>query len=190
MKRRIVFGIILLIVFLIIKPGNLKTTQEANIRTEPNIEAEVKCVVSSKTILQAEEINSNNEWLKISKINSEKTDNAYIHKSVVEKRTNWKKVFFILFILYVVVSFFKTCQETKCPKCKKPFAKKRISRQYIGNEDGYETVTRTDVNKNRNGVTIGTTERQEQVHVIYKKYRNIYKCKKCGYEWAIITQER
>jgi len=49
--------------------------------------------------------------------------------------------------------------------------------------DGYyKTVTRTDTHRNSRGEVIGTSDRDEQVHVTRVAYREFYKCKFCNLE--------
>ena len=77
----------------------------------------------------------------------------------------------------------------KCPSCKKKFAMKGVGKELIDVDEGYETVTRTDTIRDSRGDTIGTVDRDEQVHMIYETYKVYYKCIFCGFQWSEIKKE-
>jgi len=77
----------------------------------------------------------------------------------------------------------------KCPSCKKKFARETVGKELIDVDEGYETVTRTDTIRDSSGDTIGTVDRDEQVHMIYETYKIYYKCIFCGFQWSEIKKE-
>ena len=70
-----------------------------------------------------------------------------------------------------------------CENCGARFSREVISQELLGTDEGYETITRHDVTRNKKGELLYTTARKEQVHVTKNYYRNYCRCKKCGYEW-------
>jgi hypothetical protein len=66
---------------------------------------------------------------------------------------------------------------------------KGVGKELIDVDEGYETVTRTDTIRDSRGDTIGTVDRDEQVHMIYETYKVYYKCIFCGFQWSEIKKE-
>lgn len=181
------------------KGTNYRLTQDANIRKEPSKDSAISCTVTSGSTFLGEE--ENEDWIKIKEfetgtknadgtISSLNLQDCYIHSSVVEKKFNWTKLIKNLFWVFVISTFILAGVDSRCPSCKKLFARKRINKTFVDSAEGYDTVTRVDTIKNRRGETIATKERKEQVHMTTNYYRIDCKCKKCGHEWHYITSHR
>lgn len=99
---------------------------------------------------------------------------------------------FVIIIPYIstILKFILTLPlrlfSKPCEKCGALFSREVIGQELLGNKEGYETVTRHDVTRNKEGEHLYTTARKEQVHVTKTYYRNYCRCKKCGYEWTKI----
>ncbi len=104
-----------------------------------------------------------------------------------------KDYFFSFVFLMAIVGFVALMMfiaSKRCTKCGKLFSTQYIGRNLLEHWGGYETVTRHDITRDRRGNEISRTERKEQVHMIYKKYKNNNKCSSCGYKWDYITTEK
>jgi hypothetical protein len=97
-------------------------------------------------------------------------------------------VFFIAIISFVATMMF--IESRRCTKCGKLFSIQHTGRHLLEQWGGYETVTRYDITRDRRGNEISRTERKEQVHMLYYKYKNNCKCSACGYKWNYITTEK
>ena len=189
--KLIVFYVTLTYVLIAGKGTNYRIIEQSNVRFQPTSESNIVRVVGPQEFLGKKE---NDDWIKIKAItfNVEKSDNTitektetdigYIHKSLVKKKFNWTKFIKFLFWGYVIFSIFMAGKKRQCPHCKKFFALKKIGKEYVDSDGGFETVTRTDTRYNNRGDAIGTTERKEQIHVTTDYYRILYRCKKCGKE--------
>ena len=60
----------------------------------------------------------------------------------------------------------------------------------MNSSTGYETVTRYDITRDKEGKEISRTQRQEQVRMVYKKYENDCECRACGNKWSDISNVR
>lgn len=76
---------------------------------------------------------------------------------------------------------------TRCPSCKKWWARDLTDKEEVGRTNGYKTVIRHDINRDADGREIGRTERQEQVHVTRIEYRNHYRCGFCRHMWITFS---
>ena len=85
----------------------------------------------------------------------------------MDSLTSYLIVFGVGVVLISISGF-----DTRCPKCKKWWAKKSEGSKEIDRKGGYKTVTRTDIIQGREGENIGSIERQEQVHVTRVTYQN------------------
>lgn len=95
-------------------------------------------------------------------------------------------------IVAVIVLFKLVGKEAGCPKCGKPWARIRQSRELLDNEGFLKTVTRKDriyraSAKNSDDELI--VERKEQVHFIREWYLNKYCCKFCNATWTVKSCE-
>ena len=95
--------------------------------------------------------------------------------------------FFALIVIFIAVIILATGLSRRCPSCHKWWSRKLMRTEEIGREGGYKTVTRYDIQRDKDGNEIGRTERKEQVHVTKITYKNYYKCNKCGYAWSSIS---
>lgn len=75
----------------------------------------------------------------------------------------------------------------QCPKCNKWWARESKGSDLLKSEGYYKTITREDIQRNSKGEEIGRTQRQEQVHMVCKTYRNYYQCKHCQHSWSTIS---
>ncbi len=73
---------------------------------------------------------------------------------------------------------------SQCPSCQQYWADETMGTRELGRTGGYQTITRQDVIKDSKGNEIGTTNRQEQVHVVRVLRESYHRCKFCGYGWA------
>lgn len=83
------------------------------------------------------------------------------------------------FVVYLIAG-----ASSACPKCRKWFSAQTLATYELGRRGAYETITRQDQHKNAKGEVIGTTSRQEQVHVTYINYRAHKQCSKCAHQWV------
>src|SRR3954466_7090710 len=77
---------------------------------------------------------------------------------------------------------------SSCPECHTWFERELINSVLLDKRRSFETVTRYDIHRDRNGNETGRTERQEQIVVIRSKHRDDYTCKMCCHEWSEIRQ--
>lgn len=211
MKKKYLIGLISIVLAFNLFAEQLKVTEDANLRELPNKDSNVITVLKAGTIGVGELSNENENWYKI------KVDNTtgFIHKSLVivssdsddsessnkPRNTNVKteKGFFgfikkhpylililLAFIIYVIIS---RGINTRCSQCKKWFAIIPLNEEYLDSDGHYETVTRTDIRKNKKGEQIGTVERKEQIHMTTDHYLQHCKCKYCGYEYSYETSK-
>jgi hypothetical protein len=89
----------------------------------------------------------------------------------------------LLVIAIIAVAIVACGYTTRCPNCKKMFARKLTSRDELGREGKFKTVTRQDITRDASGKEVFRTQRQEQVHVTDIKYENHFTCKYCQHTW-------
>ena len=184
MKRAFVC-FVLILMSLNVFAEKLKISQDANMRAAPNKDSEVVKVLKSGTTCEGELSKENSNWYEI------KVDESvgYVHKSLVKAPFNYsafaKEHPYLVGIVFLIilVLIIKKGVRTKCPKCKRWFAEKKLKKEFLDSDGHYETKTRTDIRRNSRGEQIGTTERQEQVHMTTNYYRQHCKCKYCGYQY-------
>lgn len=188
MKRAFVC-FVLVLMSLNLFAEKLKISQDANMRAAPNKDSEVVKVLKSGTTYEGELSKENSNWYEI------KVDESvgYVHKSLVKAPFNFsafaKEHPYLVGIVFLIilVLIIKKGLRTKCPKCKRWFAEKKLKKEFLDSDGHYETKTRTDIRRNSRGEQIGTTERQEQVHMTTNYYRHHCKCKYCGYQYYYNT---
>mgnify|MGYP000153159951 CR=1 FL=1 len=95
----------------------------------------------------------------------------------------------IVVILLILWIYYHFGESSKCPSCKKWYAKQHLTTEPIREEVGYKVFTEKSQIKNETGEVIGTTEHSEQRKVKTVHYLHCYQCKKCGYQWTFESQE-
>jgi hypothetical protein len=133
----------------------------------------------------------NISYINASNINASNTNASNTNTSTKRiKNNDW------IFLLIIVGGFIAlgavkevliSGYTTRCPLCKKWWARELVARKEIDVQDGYKTVTRIDPVRDKRGREIGYVERPERVYVVYVTYQNYYKCKHCGYKWTTIS---
>ena len=107
-----------------------------------------------------------------------------------EDENFWFKFKIVLAIVGIVILIVAGyAQHTKCPKCRKPFARHLENVELISTEPFYKTITREDVTRDRHGRVKSTTERDEQIRMIRKVYDEHYICKKCSHTWIVQDEQ-
>jgi hypothetical protein len=91
------------------------------------------------------------------------------------------------FALLVVIGILVWGSSTKCPKCEKWFSRKELGRNLLNSSTGYETVTRYDITRDKEGKEVSRTQRQEQVRMVYQQYENDCECTSCGNKWTDVS---
>ncbi|GEM_PF-3352884 len=100
-----------------------------------------------------------------------------------------EKIYFFTFLLCLGFLIFTAIGfSNSCPSCKKWWSKKFRFKSEIGRANRYKTITRTDIQKDRDGKVTGTVERQEQVHVTVVSYENHWSCRRCHHTWVTFTE--
>lgn len=164
----------------------IKITQDANLRTKPSKDSEIIKVLEKDTIVEGERY-QNSDWYQV----KAKEFNGYVHKSLISEGFNTKIIMkhpFLLGVIFfiLIIIIIKTGKGTKCPNCKRWFARKKIRKEFLDSSGHYATKNRTDIQRNSRGEQIGTIERQEQIHVTTNHYRQYCKCKYCNYNYSYI----
>lgn len=76
-----------------------------------------------------------------------------------------------------------------CPRCQLTWARLYQTHEHLGSTKGAALVSRTDFHSDRQGNTLGQTNRLEQVAVVRSSYRFFWSCRHCGHEWATVRQQ-
>jgi len=92
-------------------------------------------------------------------------------------------VLIILFVIAVGIGL-------SCPKCKNLYTMRDTGNKIVGQDIEFETVTRDDIHRDKDGKEIGRTERKEQIKVKYTHYLNYHLCKSCGHKWTTKSTSR
>lgn len=90
----------------------------------------------------------------------------------------------LMYPLIIMIFVLIYGQSRRCPKCKRPWAKKTTHSTVISRWMGTKNKIVTDIHKNNRGDQTGTTEREVTVPAGYAKVRHWHKCKYCGYSWT------
>lgn len=188
MKKNLTF-FILFFMCVTLFAEKIRISQDANIRSAPNKDSAVIKILKSGTVCEGELSKKNANWYEI------KLDDTvgYVHKSLVKTSFDIKNFskdhpYLVgLISLIIVIIIIRKGKKTRCPKCKRWFAEKKLKKEFMDSDGHYETKTRTDIRRNSRGEQIGTTERQEQVHMTTNYYRQHCKCKYCGYQYYYNT---
>ena len=98
--------------------------------------------------------------------------------------------FILIGIAVIVLIVIGIGFSLRCPECKKWWSKKDDGSVITSENTKYETVTRYDIHKNKDGKEISRTERKEQVRVEYTHYLNYHSCKNCGNKWKTTSCDR
>lgn len=77
----------------------------------------------------------------------------------------------------------------KCPDCKYPWAKRKLSVKKVRENSREGLVTTHDVHRGADGKVIGTTERLVIGTIVTSIYVVQNECKRCGYSWQTIVGE-
>lgn len=188
MKRFISFSILLFLCFNIFAE-KIKISQDANMRSAPNKDSDIIKVLKAGTACEGVLSKVNENWYEITIDDTV----GYVHKSLVSTPFSFSSfskehpyLVGIVFLIILII-IIKKGRRTRCPKCKRWFAEKKIKKEFLDSDGHYETKTRTDIRRNSRGEQIGTTERQEQVHMTTNYYRQHCKCKYCGYQYYYNT---
>lgn len=184
MKRFLSFSIFLFLC-INIYAEKIKITQDANMRSAPSKDSDIVKVLKTGMQCEGELSKENENWYEI------KVDDTvgYVHKSLVSTPFSFalfsKEHPYLVGIVFLIILiiFIRKGKRTQCPKCKRWFAEKKLKREFLDSDGHYETKTRTDIRRNNRGEQIGTTERQEQVHMTTNYYKQHCKCKYCGYQY-------
>lgn len=100
-------------------------------------------------------------------------------------------VILISIVVGCVIAFFVSWgMSSRCPACAKWFSRRVLATNEIDRSTAYETVTRYDITRDREGKEISRTERKEQVRVTHYKYENECECRKCGHDWFDVTSKK
>jgi hypothetical protein len=88
---------------------------------------------------------------------------------------------------------------SRCPACRRWWARLSVGRALVDQCHAYKTVTRRDSQSGgfagiaRGGLFGGTTwwetKRREQIYVLRKTFENYKQCKFCRHPWVIVTKE-
>lgn len=100
-----------------------------------------------------------------------------------------KNQIYILIVGAIILFTLYKGWNSKCPECEAWFRREETDRDLIDQSRGHKTVNRTDHHKAKNGSTIKTVQRQEQINIIIRKYLVSYKCEKCNYAWQVVMSE-
>jgi hypothetical protein len=144
--------------------------------------------------------NVNASNVNVSNVNASDMNISYINASNINAsntNTSTKRIKNENWILWLIIGGFIALgtlmgvlisgYTTRCPLCKKWWARELVDREEIDVQDGYKTVIRIDPVRDKRGREIGYVERPERVYVVYVTYRNYYKCKYCRYRWTTIS---
>jgi hypothetical protein len=77
-----------------------------------------------------------------------------------------------------------------CPKCKSWWSRKNDGSKITNENTKFETITRYDIHRNKEGKEIGRTERKEQIKVKYTDYLNYHSCNNCNHNWTTTSTSR
>lgn len=91
----------------------------------------------------------------------------------------------VIILVAIIVYFVNAREESKCPICKKPFARVETDRKLLSTESisKIEELERKD----KNGKVIGT--KQARRYGTRKNFQVTYKCPNCSYTWKGNTSE-
>ncbi|MBO6176776.1 MAG: SH3 domain-containing protein [Treponema sp.] len=169
----------------------IRITGDANIRSQPNKDSEVLFIEKEGKVFAGPFESVDNDWVKI-QINTENNSKTgYIHNSLVKEDIKYEvdthsivKIIILIFLLWCINKLFST----RCPSCKKFFAKKKIDEKIINQSMYTETVD--DNKKETIHLSSGRTFEkkitgQRDVIRFHNTYRLYYMCKKCGHKWFI-----
>ena len=95
-----------------------------------------------------------------------------------------------LFILFFLCCFVPLGLLSSCPSCHRLYGRKRLRQDFVGQKQGQATVDRTDKHFMKDGRLVGKTQRQEQVAVNRKFYRNSWNCRFCNHDWEDMSVEQ
>ena len=110
---------------------------------------------------------------------------------------NWWFIWIPLVSIVLLVVYMRL-RGTKCPKCKRWYARLSEGSRFIGETQGYKTVpvterhyaTQYDGERNKIGMTEVVTKTNEQRHYIDRYWEHYYRCKFCGHRWESTSSER
>jgi hypothetical protein len=129
-----------------------------------------------------------NVW-KIYKEFSDKSDKTVKSKNDADSSFLSPFTLILILILFVVflVIFIQKYGKSKCPNCKRGFARIFTGSKPIKSEGGYSTVNRTDrVENPKDFNDVKYIHRTEQVHVVRTWYDYYWKCKYCDHAWKTL----
>jgi hypothetical protein len=114
---------------------------------------------------------------------------AEAERSSAEWAKRWEQFKSVATIAAVVVgigfiAYLMAGASSACPSCGKWFAAQTLATYELGRRGAFETIERQDQHKNAKGELIGTTTRQEQVHVTYISLQDHKQCSKCAHQWV------
>ncbi len=92
-------------------------------------------------------------------------------------------------------SLMKRIPVGKCLSCAENWAREIIAKQFLGEQQGYDDVTRCDEHyatrpASLMGERVGETIRREQVVVTIRSFLLTCHCKQCGHTWNEHSSER
>lgn len=90
----------------------------------------------------------------------------------------------IFLAMLAVVAYFAQGTATRCPSCKRYFARTFAGDELVDKNQKFDTVLRRDKHFNTQGQQTGYTTRREQVRMTYERYLHHYTCKFCSFEWS------
>lgn len=188
MKRFLTFSILLFLCMNIFAE-KVKITQDANMRSAPDKDSDIVKVLKSGVVCEGELSKENSNWYEI------RIDDTvgFVHKSLISTPLNFSSFsqnhsyLMGIVVLIILIIIIMKGKRTKCPKCNRWFAEEKLKKEFLDSDGHYETITRKDIRRNSRGEKIGTTERQEQVHMTTNYYKQHCKCKYCGYRYYYNT---
>ena len=172
------------------KETKLQITEDANVREAPSMESNILKVANKGSTFKGERFIDNQNWYKIQ---FDKNKTGYIHESLITENEFLtyhlsKNRFYTFLVILISFLIMRKGIKTRCPECKRWFARKEVGKEYAGSNEHYETKNRQYVTRNRHGQVLTTTEHPEQVHMTTNYYSHNCICRKCGYEWTYNTK--
>lgn len=113
-------------------------------------------------------------------IKKEKRRIAHNEKVWNEIKTIYIPTVMIILIIIIVI-FYRRAYVTRCPKCRKRFARQLLKKEYLG--QGSYTYSGSERVTVHVGNNVGYANVPVQKTKYYSIYRRYYKCKKCNHTW-------